>query len=82
MKKSPFGGFPNEESDAAWRDLLKNSNIRISAEELKKINRTSIQLQDGTGDYFGGLSAHHHLHCLVSQILWSTLRIEYDLKSY
>jgi hypothetical protein len=68
MKKTQYGGFPNDESDAAWRDLLKNSNIRISADELKRLNRTSIQLQDGSGDYFGGLSAHHHLHCLVSLV--------------
>ncbi|RDL29901.1 uncharacterized protein BP5553_10528 [Venustampulla echinocandica] len=66
MKESPYAGFPNDGSDAAWRELLKNSNIRITAEELKKLNRTSIQLQDGSGDYFGGLSAHHHLHCIKS----------------
>lgn len=68
MKKSPYAGYPSEEGDKAWRDLLRNSNIRISKEELDKLNRTSIQLQDGSGDYFGGLSAHHHLHCIVSSL--------------
>ncbi|KAH6675768.1 hypothetical protein B0J14DRAFT_477532 [Halenospora varia] len=68
MKKSPYAGYPSEEGDKAWRDLLRNSNIRISKEELDKLNRTSIQLQDASGDYFGGLSAHHHLHCIVSSL--------------
>ncbi|KAG9233644.1 hypothetical protein BJ875DRAFT_535257 [Amylocarpus encephaloides] len=67
MKKSPYAGFPSPEGDQAWRDLLRNSNIRISGDELKKLNRSSIQLQDGSGDYFGGLSAHHHLHCIKSK---------------
>lgn len=66
MKKSPYAGYPTPEGDAAWRELLHNSNIRISGEELKKLNRSSIQLQDGSGDFFGGLSAHHHLHCIKS----------------
>jgi len=78
MKKSPYSGFPSPEGDAAWRELLKNSNIRITAEELKKLNRSSIQLQDGSGDFFGGLSAHHHLHCLKSarRVIW---RDHYEL---
>ncbi|EHL02850.1 hypothetical protein M7I_1113 [Glarea lozoyensis 74030] len=72
MKKSPYAGFPTPEGDQAWRDLLRNSNIRISADELTKLNRSSIQLQDGSGDYFGGLSAHHHLHCIKSITVWKT----------
>lgn len=63
---NPYQGPPSPEVDAAWRDLLKNSNIRISGETLRKLNRESIQLSDGSGDYFGGLNAHHHLHCIKS----------------
>lgn len=66
-QQNPYKGLPSPEIDAAWAELLKNSNIRISAAELRKINRTSIKLADGSGDYFGGLGVHHHLHCVVSR---------------
>lgn len=61
---SPFRGEPRPELDKAWHDLFENSNIRISKDELQKMNRTAIALYDGSG-YFGQLSAYHHLHCLV-----------------
>lgn len=61
---NPFRGEPRLELDKSWQDLLKNSNIRISKDELKKMNRKTIELYDGSG-YFGGMGAHHHLHCLV-----------------
>ncbi|KAK7186853.1 uncharacterized protein CC84DRAFT_1092207 [Paraphaeosphaeria sporulosa] len=63
---NPYKGHPRPELDQAWHDLLENSNIRVSEEELKKINRTSIKLTDGSGDYMAGLNVHHHLHCLKS----------------
>lgn len=61
---NPYRGDPRPELDKAWRDLLRNSNIRISKEELQRMNRTSIELYDGSG-YHGQLNAYHHLHCLV-----------------
>lgn len=61
---SQFRGEPRPELDKAWHDLLENNNIRISKDELQKMNRTAIELYDGSG-YFGQLSAYHHLHCLV-----------------
>lgn len=65
-KQNLYKGHPRPEHDEAWKELLQNSNIRISGDTLQKLNRTSIQLSDGSGDYFGGLNVHHHLHCLVS----------------
>jgi hypothetical protein len=64
--KSPYAGHPSPDGDMAWRELLKNSNIRVSEDTLRKINMSSIALQDGSGMYMGGLSVHHHLHCVVS----------------
>jgi hypothetical protein len=63
---NPYKGPPNEELDRAWHELLKNSNIRLSPEELKEMDRTSVQLADGSGDYVGSLgvfpsnSSYHH----------------------
>jgi hypothetical protein len=48
---NPYKGPPSEELDQAWRELLRHSNIRLSAEELKEMGRTSVQLADGSGDY-------------------------------
>ncbi|CZR53973.1 uncharacterized protein PAC_03856 [Phialocephala subalpina] len=52
------------EMDEAWHELLKYSNIRVSAEDLKAINRTSVKLSDGSGMYMSELNVHHQLHCL------------------
>lgn len=43
-----------------------DSNIRVSTETLRKIDRTSIELADGSGDHWGSIAVYHHLHCLVS----------------
>lgn len=52
---NPYKGLPSEELDQAWRELLRHSNIRLSAEELKEMGRTSVQLADGSGNYVGTL---------------------------
>ena len=44
---------------------LSDSNIVVSAEELRKPNLTSVELRDKSG-YFGSLDVFHQLHCLVS----------------
>lgn len=69
---SPFRGEPRPELDKAWHDLLENNNIRLSKDELQKMNRTALELYDGSG-FFGQLSAYHHLHCLkfLRQVLHS-----------
>lgn len=61
---NPYRGPPRPEHDAAWHELLQYSNIRVGKDTLDRLNRSSIKLADGSGDYFGGLSVHHHLHCL------------------
>jgi len=67
-KTTPYMGKPSPEGDEAWRELLQNSNIRVSEDTLRKMNRSSIALQDGSGMYMAGLSVHHHLHCVVSYL--------------
>lgn len=59
-----YRGEPRPELDKAWADLLEHNNMRLTEDELKRMNRTALELSDGSG-YFGQLSAYHHLHCLV-----------------
>lgn len=40
--------------------------IRLSADEMRKMNKTSVTLKDGSG-YVGYLEAIHMLHCVVSR---------------
>ncbi|RDW81845.1 hypothetical protein BP6252_02957 [Coleophoma cylindrospora] len=61
---TPYGGNPSLEGDAAWARLLRPTNIRISGDELFKMNETSLPLIDGSGDYWGSLEVYHQLHCL------------------
>ncbi|KAJ9248631.1 hypothetical protein DTO207G8_7267 [Paecilomyces variotii] len=61
--QNPFAGEPRPETDKAWSDLLRGGIIKISEDELKKLNKTSIPLQDGSG-YIAYLEAIHMLHCV------------------
>lgn len=38
--------------------------VKITEDELRRMNKTSIELRDGTG-YIGYLESHHMLHCVV-----------------
>lgn len=49
--------------------------MRVSASELRKINRTSLRLSDGSGLYMAGLDVHHQLHCL--KMVYRALHPEY-----
>lgn len=49
--KNPFKGQPSPELDHAWHSLFVNSNVRVTSQDLKKINRTSVPLGDGNGFY-------------------------------
>lgn len=76
---NPYKGAPSPELDDAWNKLLAPSAVRVSKEDLVRINRTSIPIKDGNG-YFGTLGkifrpeqlrlantfvdVHHQLHCL------------------
>ena len=59
-----YSGPPRPEVDAAWDELLQNTNIRVSATDLRRIDRNSIPLADGSGDYMAGLDVYHQLHCV------------------
>ena len=59
-----YRGIPRPELDKAWSDLFRYNNIRVTKDELDRMNRTSIQLADGSGDYLAALDVMHHLHCL------------------
>jgi len=57
-------GEPHPELDNVWKDIFLNANIRLSKDEMQKINKTApVELYDGSG-YYGQLSVYHHLHCL------------------
>lgn len=49
--KNPFKGAPSPELDHAWHQIFVNSNVRVTADDLQKINRTSVPLGDGSGYY-------------------------------
>ncbi|TGO42154.1 hypothetical protein BHYA_0012g00710 [Botrytis hyacinthi] len=49
LPSSPYAGPPSESVDQAWHDLLKDMNIRVTAEELEKRNQKSISLPEGGG---------------------------------
>ncbi|KND91180.1 hypothetical protein TOPH_04039 [Tolypocladium ophioglossoides CBS 100239] len=61
---TPFMGPPSPETDQAWADLLQYSHLRLSREELRRIDQTSIPLPDEEDAYWGMLGATHELHCL------------------
>ncbi|KAI1177470.1 hypothetical protein F4777DRAFT_206751 [Nemania sp. FL0916] len=60
---SHFAGEPRPELDQAWSSLLRSSMIKVSEDELRKMNKTSIALKDGSG-YLGYLESIHMLHCV------------------
>jgi len=47
-------------------NMFEDDNIRVSFEELERLNLSSIQLADGSGA-IASLSVFHSLHCLVIQ---------------
>ncbi|KAI0189057.1 hypothetical protein F4808DRAFT_454100 [Astrocystis sublimbata] len=60
---SPFVGEPRYELDQAWSNLLRATMVKVSEDEMRMMNKTSIQMKDGSG-YLGYLEAHHMLHCV------------------
>ncbi|KAI1347180.1 hypothetical protein F5Y01DRAFT_329918 [Xylaria sp. FL0043] len=68
---SVYFGEPNDEREAIWEDLLTPSTIRLTPEEMARLDRPKgIQLPDG--DYLGTLNVFHDLHCLrrVTRLLY------------
>lgn len=50
--KNPYKGPPSPELDHSWHQLFVNSNIRVSASDLEKINKTSVPVGDDEGGYY------------------------------
>ncbi|KAI0186505.1 hypothetical protein EV127DRAFT_371071 [Xylaria flabelliformis] len=63
FESSPFTGEPRPELDQAWSRLLRSTMVKISKNEMTRMNKTSIAMKDGSG-YLGYLEAHHMLHCV------------------
>ncbi|KAI3331283.1 hypothetical protein F4824DRAFT_298731 [Ustulina deusta] len=63
QSEEEYFGEPSDEIEAAWEDLLAPSTIRLTPEEMTRLDRPKgIQLPDG--DYLGTLNVFHDLHCL------------------
>ncbi|KAK0609433.1 hypothetical protein B0T14DRAFT_441827 [Immersiella caudata] len=60
-------GEPSPEVDDAWFDLFKPFNTRVPAEryEASMGNRSTVRVNDGSGDYYVTLTMYHELHCLM-----------------
>ncbi|CAG8952291.1 hypothetical protein HYFRA_00001035 [Hymenoscyphus fraxineus] len=49
-------------TDEAWLELLAPANIRVTAAELARNNRNSVELPGG--GYLAWLGVYHEIHCL------------------
>lgn len=80
--KHPYFGKPNEELDHRWHKLMQCKNldntlnaqlipvdadVRVPDEEVHRFGRENEAVRFPDGGYFGMLTAHHNLHCLVSR---------------
>ncbi|SPN99265.1 uncharacterized protein DNG_02302 [Cephalotrichum gorgonifer] len=65
LENMKFKGLPRPELNDAWNGLLEHMNIRVHPDEARQSsNFSSIQLNDGTGDFQGMPAVFHGLHCL------------------
>ncbi|QKX64647.1 uncharacterized protein TRUGW13939_11823 [Talaromyces rugulosus] len=62
--KNPFKGPPSDELDHAWHQLFINSNVRVTADDLAQINKTSVPVTDDKGGFYAIPDVYHQLHCL------------------
>ncbi|KAI1407128.1 hypothetical protein F5Y13DRAFT_175597 [Hypoxylon sp. FL1857] len=67
---SPFAGPPSPSVDKAWHELLEQTTLRASADELKLSNQTSVELPEG-GGYMVWLGVFHQLHCIKMLRQWN-----------
>ncbi|KAJ1323543.1 oxidase UstYa family protein [Microdochium nivale] len=61
---SIYMGDPRPELNDAWEHLLTPEMIRVSRNDLDKIGKDSIPIQDEEGGYLANLEVFHQLHCL------------------
>ncbi|KAK5657144.1 hypothetical protein OQA88_3201 [Cercophora sp. LCS_1] len=64
-KDAQFTGPPRPELDAAWMQLQRYSDIKVSEQELGSFaaDKTLVRLTDGSGTY-AMLAVYHGLHCV------------------
>ncbi|KAI9043189.1 oxidase ustYa family protein [Aspergillus affinis] len=58
---------PGPEADAAWADIVKYNNIRISPDEVPEDYRGLpglVELNDGSGDVYANVAVYHSVHCI------------------
>ncbi|KAI1393103.1 uncharacterized protein F4822DRAFT_383572 [Hypoxylon trugodes] len=61
----PWNQPPSTVLDSAWEDLLYALNIRVSGDEMSKLElNVTNRVQVDHGDYFAALGVFHYLHCL------------------
>ncbi|KAL0778752.1 hypothetical protein CaCOL14_005010 [Colletotrichum acutatum] len=90
-----YRGKPRPELDAAWDELVLYSNLRLKAEDLKKINRTSVRLSDASvrqalyPDYYfkGNVKLKRHLedhidHCVDNIRMALMCKADISIGSY
>ncbi|KAL9074656.1 MAG: hypothetical protein Q9157_004307 [Trypethelium eluteriae] len=58
-------GDPTPENDRAWDELLEYGSFAVSNDDLRKLNMTSVPIQDGAGQSLAQLGVFHDLHCMV-----------------
>ena len=65
--KNPFKGKPSDELDHAWHQLFINSNVRVTEEDLAKINKTSVPITDEIGGYYAIPGKTFLISCLMDR---------------
>ncbi|KAL1960637.1 hypothetical protein VTO42DRAFT_7216 [Malbranchea cinnamomea] len=61
---NPWKGPPSDDLDKAWNELFQLDPIAITSEDLKKIEKTGVEIPSRPGAYLAKLAVFHQLHCL------------------
>lgn len=59
---------------------IEDTNIRLTAEEVERMNVTSVQLADGSGDYLASLGQYKT--CYDAHVSFLNLRLIASLQTY
>ncbi|KIX09227.1 uncharacterized protein Z518_00306 [Rhinocladiella mackenziei CBS 650.93] len=72
--RSPYQGWPSNESDQLWSDLYNFGLTRISMKEVVLLANRTVPIYGDPGHYIVTLDVFHQLHCLsmIRQRIWST----------
>jgi hypothetical protein len=64
--QSPWVGEPGGPTDLAWHELVGNTSIRVTEEELSRNgnHQSSVPLPVGGGNLVW-MGIYHQIHCLV-----------------